>query len=66
VPLPFRQQDIADALGLSLVHTNKTLKALRAMKLVQWSDGKLKLDDLPALADLAMIELEKPMRRPLM
>lgn len=66
VPLPFRQQDMADALGLSLVHTNKTLKALRAMKLVQWSEGKLKIDDLPALAELAMIELEKPMRRPLM
>ena len=66
VPLPFRQQDLADALGLSLVHTNKTLKLLRARELVHWADGKLKIDNIKALADLAMIDLEKPERRPLM
>jgi CRP-like cAMP-binding protein len=66
VPLPFRQQDLADALGLSLVHTNKTLKALWARKLVLWADGKLRIADLPALAELAMIDLEEPERRPLM
>lgn len=66
VPLPFRQQDLADALGLSLVHTNKTLKALRAMGLAQWSDGHLELKKITALADLAMIDLERPQQRPLM
>ena len=66
VPLPFRQQDLADALGLSLVHTNKTLKALRSMGLAQWSDGALKLSKISALADLAMIDLERPQQRPLM
>ena len=66
VPLPFRQQDLADALGLSLVHTNKTLQALRARNLAHWSDGKLAITDIAALADLAMIDLEKPERRPLM
>ncbi|MEO6299779.1 MAG: Crp/Fnr family transcriptional regulator [Paracoccaceae bacterium] len=66
VPLPFRQQDMADALGLSLVHTNKTLQALRARKLAHWSDGKLIVDDLKALAELALIDLEKPETRPLM
>lgn len=66
VPLPFRQQDLADALGLSLVHTNKTLKALRAAGLAEWRDGRLELKGLSALADLAMIDLETPQQRPLM
>ena len=66
VPLPFRQQDMADALGLSLVHTNKTLKVLRARGLAHWTDGKLKVEDLKRLAEVAMIDLEKPDRRPLM
>jgi hypothetical protein len=29
VPFPFRQQDLADALGLSIVHTNRRIVALR-------------------------------------
>lgn len=66
VPMPFRQQDLADALGLSLVHTNKTLKALAARRLARWADGRLRIADLPAMAELAMIDLEKPERRPLM
>jgi CRP-like cAMP-binding protein len=65
VPLPFRQQDLADALGLSLVHTNKTLKALREDGLVDWHNGSLTISKLHALADLAMIDLERPNRRPI-
>ncbi len=49
VPLPFRQQDLADALGLSLVHTNKTLAKLRSDGLADWRDGKLKIPDLDTL-----------------
>ena len=66
VPLPFRQQDLADALGLSLVHTNKTLKVLRDRRIMTWADGRLHIKSLPALAEIAMIDLEKPERRPLM
>lgn len=66
VPLPFRQQDMADALGLSLVHTNKTLQSLRAMNLAVWYRGSLELPDIAALAALAMIDLERPETRPLM
>ena len=66
VPLPFRQQDLADALGLSLVHTNKTLKAMAAKKLCEWSRGKLTITDLKPLADLALIDPERPEVRPLM
>ncbi|GGH34656.1 cAMP-binding domain of CRP or a regulatory subunit of cAMP-dependent protein kinases [Cribrihabitans marinus] len=66
VPLPFRQQDLADALGLSLVHTNKTLKTLRSKGLARWKDGHLEVKNPGKLADLALVEHEKPQRRPLM
>ncbi|WP_264210625.1 Crp/Fnr family transcriptional regulator [Leisingera thetidis] len=65
VPLPYRQQDLADALGLSLVHTNKMLKTLRDSKLTKWQNGSLTIRNLSALADVAMIELTAPERRPL-
>jgi CRP/FNR family transcriptional regulator, anaerobic regulatory protein len=66
VPFPFRQQDLADTIGMSLVHTNKTLQRLRADKLLDWKDGTLSVPDLPALADVAGIDLERPEVRPLM
>ena len=36
VRFPFTQQHLADAIGLSLVHTNKTLKRLARSGLIQW------------------------------
>ena len=65
VPMPWRQQDLADALGLSLVHTNKTLQRLRREGLARWSDGALLVPDREALATLAGIESPLPPRRPL-
>lgn len=53
LPLPINQQHIADALGLSLVHTNKTLKRLQTMGLHTLRDGRLKLVNPAALARLA-------------
>lgn len=66
VPFPFRQQDLADALGLSLVHTNKTLARLRALGLVRWSEGRLHVSDPRRLAEMGHTDLERPERRPLM
>jgi CRP-like cAMP-binding protein len=66
MPLPYRQQDLADALGLSLVHTNKTLGRLRDRQLATWSDGVLRLHDRVALADLGMVDDgDAPPKRPL-
>jgi CRP-like cAMP-binding protein len=50
---PFTQQLIADALGLSLVHTNKTLRRLRRDGLFEIEAGRLRLLDRRALATLA-------------
>lgn len=58
VALPFRQQDMADALGLSLVHTNKTLAKLREDGYADWSARRLVVPDpdrLYALTGLSPI-----------
>jgi len=66
MPLPFRQQDLADALGLSLVHTNKTLARLRMLQLVSWIDGELHVMNRNGLADIAMVDIEAEEMRPLL
>lgn len=38
VSIPITQQHVADTLGLSIVHTNKTLKKLGERKLIRWAD----------------------------
>ena len=65
MPLPYTQHDLADALGLSLVHTNKTLKKLQSQKLANWSNGELEVPDLGALADAAATEIPERSERPL-
>ncbi len=66
VPFPFKQQDLADAVGLSLVHTNKTIKKLRDRQLISLSNGRLSVADLQKLADVADMPEIEPSRRPLM
>lgn len=50
---PLTQQHIADALGLSLVHTHRTLRRLEKKGLHQVRDGRLHVCDPVALAELA-------------
>jgi len=50
---PLSQQHIADALGLSLVHTNKTINKLRRMAVFDLSRGLLKLLDFHGLERIA-------------
>ncbi|MDW4499905.1 Crp/Fnr family transcriptional regulator [Sulfitobacter sp. D35] len=66
MPLPYRQQDLADALGLSLVHTNKTLARLRDLQLANWTEGELHINDIEKLAELAVSAREGERRRPLL
>ncbi len=65
--LPYRQQDLADALGLSLVHTNKTLKRLRDRGIAKWQDGYLTVLSFDGLCEVAGVEIDHaPLKRPLM
>ncbi len=53
IQFPFTQQHLADTLGMSLVHTNKTLKRLTASKAVRWKDRVFELVDRAALVAIA-------------
>ncbi len=66
VPLPFRQGDLADALGLSLVHTNRTVARLRRLGLATWASGWLSVHDHAALSDVAGLPPEVEERRPIL
>lgn len=63
--LPFTQQHLADALGMSLVHTNKTLQALAARRLIRWKGGLFEVLNEDALADIGKHEGGGPALRPL-
>ena len=66
VVFPLTQQHIADGLGLSLVHTNKTLRKLEQRGLHRIADGRLHLRDVKALARLADLYGDgRPPTRPL-
>ena len=62
VDFPFNQQHIADALGLSLVHTNKTLRRLQAMGLHKLEAGWLRILEPHVLETLGDY-FERPLRR---
>lgn len=62
VKLPFNQQHIADALGLSLVHTHRTLRTLTRMGLHRMEGGALTVLDPSALDALAQYT-EAPLQR---
>jgi CRP-like cAMP-binding protein len=66
VPFPVTQQHLADALGLSLAYTNKTLRKLQRRGLYRITDGRLVLLDPKALARLADLYGDgRPPPRPL-
>jgi CRP-like cAMP-binding protein len=60
---PLTQQHIADALGLSLVHTNKTLARLRRLGMFKRANGMLTLTNPRVLESLGQhYEQEIPLR----
>jgi CRP-like cAMP-binding protein len=53
IQFPFTQQHLADTLGMSLVHTNKTLKRLYATNAIRWKGRLFEMLDRGTLANLA-------------
>ena len=51
--LPLTQDELADCLGLTAVHVNRTLKELRERGLVEFRSGKVLISDLEGLRELA-------------
>jgi len=58
------QSQIADMLGLSLVHTNRTIKSLERDRLVYWRQGLIQIPDLQAVARFAHSEVLEERPRP--
>ena len=55
-PFPLTQMQFADALGLSIVHTNRTLQRLRRTGAVEWEDDTVQINDWPLLRELGQFD----------
>ena len=53
---PISQVDLKDMLGLSAVHTNRTLMDLRQRNLISWEKGVVRITDLDALKEAALFD----------
>ena len=62
--LSITQSQIADMLGLSLVHTNRTLRQLQREGLVEWKSRKIHVPDLAKAADFAQFDRSREKSRP--
>lgn len=58
------QNQIADMLGLSLVHTNRTIKALERSGEVHWRQNSIIVPDMAAAAELAHYDSTQERQRP--
>ena len=61
---PITQNHIADALGLSLVHTNKTLRKLSDKGMISWRPGEMRIRNRSGLAELTGYEFDDGKVRP--
>jgi CRP/FNR family transcriptional regulator len=64
VQFPFTQQHLADTLGMSLVHTNKTLKRLLQSRAVRWEQRTFEVIDRAALVEIAGEDARRHASRP--
>lgn len=49
-PFPLTQTELADILGISPVHANRSVQQLRAKGLISWGNKSLRIDDFDELA----------------
>ena len=63
--IPISQQHVADTLGLSIVHTNKTLRKLADRRLIRWHDRACEVLDPAGLTEVAAWSGMPEVRRPL-
>jgi CRP-like cAMP-binding protein len=63
--IPISQQHVADTLGLSIVHTNKTLRKLADRNLIRWLDRSCEVIDVEGLMLVSGWDGPAERRRPL-
>jgi CRP-like cAMP-binding protein len=62
--LPITQTHLADALGLSTVHTNKTIQKLTKLEVIRWRQGTFHMIDKDRLAEIALYRFDEDTPRP--
>lgn len=62
--MPITQEHLADTMGLSMVHTNKTLRRLQAAGLIEWRRQELTIRDFDGLASAAEYDPLRAATRP--
>jgi CRP-like cAMP-binding protein len=65
IPVPLKQEHIADALGLTSIHVSRTLRALREAGLVVLRGGLLRILDRAALVEMTGFRPDPFSRGPL-
>ena len=65
VRIPITQQHIADTLGMSLVHTNRTLGRLMRERLIRWKEHEFEIINPSRIAELVGDEGPEEVIRPL-
>jgi len=63
-PLPLTQEILADALGLSVVHTNRTLQQLRRQNLIESRNGHVTIREPEELARIGAYQRPRLARAP--
>ena len=58
------QAQIADTIGLSIVHTNKTLQSLRRSKVIEWTPDRIGIHDMDAAVECAKYDQPIEASRP--
>lgn len=53
---PLTQTELADILGLSVVHTNRTVQDLRATNLAMWTESEVFIPNFDKLAEFAQFD----------
>lgn len=51
--LPLSQSEVADLVGVSAVHLNRTIQHMRAAGLITWSAHRVEIHNLAAMAEIA-------------
>ena len=64
--IPMTQQHMADTLGLSLVHTNKTIRKLVNARLIRWRDGGCQVLEFEKLTQMAGWSPDLHEKRPIL
>jgi len=64
VDFPFTQEHLADTAGFSLVHTNKTLKRLRASGLFKWNAASFEMVDEERMTEFVGLATPDEVVRP--